>query len=648
LTAIRRVLSGTMFLAALSVLVVVPASGQQALEVSLESSDLATDGTTSLTIALTGPAAPSELSAEQITVSEGGVAVTDVVVDAVVVDEGQVSSTIMVLIDTSSSAAGEPIAAAREAAIELAEAVVPAGVQMGLISFSSAPELLLEPTDDLVALTSGIADLEVSGGTALYDAIAVGATTLQDVEGERILVVFTDGADSTSRIGLEEALQAIAVVGAPIWNVALVTPDQDLEVLEELATRSEGQLIEVQGASGLSAAFETVAQSLTNRFIVSYTGTELGRELDLEITVDVDGATATFSGVLLNPRVDADLGLGPPPVARVFDAGVFGTTAALSVALGVGFVALLLFLLVLMMPRGDKQAARTLRRELTMTARRSSTANPSTKLSASAIGQRALDMIDLAPKPKDYEGRIQVDLDRAGWQLRSSEFIAMRIGAAVGGLALAWALTGAWWFGVLIAVAGLFAPVLALSNAGQRRLKRFMDQLPDTLQLLAGTLRSGYAILQAIDTIVKETEAPMSTEFQRVLTEARLGLPLEDSLEAMAERVDSDDFRWVVVAMNIQRQVGGNLAELLETVSETLRGRAQTRRQIQVLSAEGKLSAIILVALPFLLLFYMLLTNPVYLAPLVTTLPGAVMSVGAVLLIGIGVVWMSRLIKIDV
>jgi tight adherence protein B len=283
-----------------------------------------------------------------------------------------------------------------------------------------------------------------------------------------------------------------------------------------------------------------------------------------------------------------------------------------------------------------------------MTERRSASVTPSTKLSASAIGQRALDMIDLAPKPKNYEERIQVDLDRAGWQLRSSEFIAMRIGAALGGLALAWALTGAWWFGLLAGVAGLFAPVLALSNAGQRRLKRFMDQLPDTLQLLAGTLRSGYAILQAIDTIVKETEAPMSTEFQRVLTEARLGLPLEDSLEAMAERVDSDDFRWVVVAMNIQRKVGGNLAELLETVSETLRGRAQTRRQIQVLSAEGKLSAIILVALPFLLLFYMLLTNPVYLAPLVTTLVGAIMSVGAVVLIGIGVFWMSRMIKIDV
>jgi tight adherence protein B len=137
-----------------------------------------------------------------------------------------------------------------------------------------------------------------------------------------------------------------------------------------------------------------------------------------------------------------------------------------------------------------------------------------------------------------------------------------------------------------------------------------MKQLPDTLQLLAGTLKAGYGVLQAIDTVVKEVEDPTSTEFQRALTEARLGLPLEDSLGDMAERIDSDDFRWVVVAMNIQRQVGGNLAELLETVAATLRGREQVRRQISALSAEGRLSAIILIALPFVILGFLLMTNP--------------------------------------
>jgi tight adherence protein B len=647
-TTHRRSLTVLVLTALGLLLVAAPGVGQSALEVSLESSELGTDGATSLTLALTGPSAPDRLSADQVTVTEGGVVIDEVAVEAVQAEEGTVSATIMVLIDTSSSAKGAPIAAAREAAIELAEAVLPAGVQMGLVRFSSAPELLLEPTDDLDALTSAITDLEVSGGTALYDALALGAYSLQSIAGERTLVLFTDGADSTSRIGLDDAIEAVNIVGVPIWNVALLTPDQDVEVLEQLAARTRGQLIEVQEVAGLSAAFETVAQALTNRFVVSYTGSELSDELDLTVTVSVDGAEAGFAAVLLNPRSDELAEVGTPPPARVFDAGPFGTLTVLYVALGAAFVALVLFFGVLFVPRGDKQAARTLRRGLTMTQRTGATPNASSRLSASSIGQRALAVIASAPKPKNYEQRLQVDLDRAGWQVRSSEFIAMRIGAAVGAFALVWALTGRLAFGLIAAVAGLFAPVLVLANAGQRRLARFIAQLPDTLQLLAGTLRSGYALLQAIDTIVKETEDPMSSEFQRVLTEARLGLPMEDSLQAMAERVDSDDFRWVVVAMNIQRQVGGNLAELLETVSETLRGREQTRRQIQVLSAEGKLSAIILVCLPFLLLGYMLIQNPAYLAPLITTSFGLVLSAGGVALMVIGVFWMSRMIKIDV
>lgn len=333
----------------------------------------------------------------------------------------------------------------------------------------------------------------------------------------------------------------------------------------------------------------------------------------------------------------------------MFDAGRFGTEQALYIALGVAFLALLLFLAVLFIPRGDRQVQRTLQRGLTLAGRGGTrAAQATTGLSASAIGQRALAAITAAPKPKGYEERLQVDIDRAGWQLRASEFIAMRIGGFIGGLLLAWALTGQWWFGLVAAVAGLYAPSLGLLNAKQRRQKAFAEQLPDTLQLLAGTLKAGYGVLQGIDTIVKETQAPMASEFQRVLTEARLGLPLEDSLDEMADRVGSDDFKWVVVAMNIQRQVGGNLADLLETVSETLRGREQTRRQIQVLSAEGKLSAYILVALPFLLLFYLLLTNPTYLAPLITNPIGLFMAGGAVLLMLAGIFWMSRMIKIDV
>lgn len=348
--------------------------------------------------------------------------------------------------------------------------------------------------------------------------------------------------------------------------------------------------------------------------------------------------------------MDVGAPIATAPRADLFDAGWLGGDGALFAVLAVAFLAIALILLLLFLPRGNPEASRTLRRGLTLTERRASdgTTAPSPGLSASAIGQRAVAAVSAAPKPKGYEERVQVELDQAGWQMRASEFIVLRILSAIAGFALLWALSGALGLGALGLVSGLYLPVLLKANSRSRRVARFAEQLPDALQLLAGTLKAGYGILQGIDTLVQETTPPMSQEFQRVLTEARLGLPLDDALNAMSERVGSEDFRWVVVAMNIQRTVGGNLAELLETVSETLRERDQVRRQVKVLSAEGKLSAIILVALPFVLLLYLFVVNPTYLTPLITNVIGWFMIGGAAILMVVGVIWMSRMIKIDV
>jgi tight adherence protein B len=154
--------------------------------------------------------------------------------------------------------------------------------------------------------------------------------------------------------------------------------------------------------------------------------------------------------------------------------------------------------------------------------------------------------------------------------------------------------------------------------------------------------------MQGLDTLVKETSPPTSTEFSRVLTEARLGMPIEDALNAMADRINNEDFRWVVLAINIQRQVGGNLAALLTTVSNTLREREMVRRQIKVLSAEGRLSAIILVALPFVLAGYISIVNPGYINQLFHETVGKIMVAGGLVLMTIGIFWMRKIIKIDV
>jgi tight adherence protein B len=154
--------------------------------------------------------------------------------------------------------------------------------------------------------------------------------------------------------------------------------------------------------------------------------------------------------------------------------------------------------------------------------------------------------------------------------------------------------------------------------------------------------------MQAIDTVAKEAQPPAATEFSRVLSEARLGMPIDEALNAMAERVGGEDFRWVVLAINIQRQVGGNLAALLTTVANTLREREMVRRQIKVLSAEGRLSAMILVALPFVLAGYISVVNPGYINQLFEETIGKFMIVLGLVLMGIGILWMRKIIKIDV
>jgi tight adherence protein B len=166
--------------------------------------------------------------------------------------------------------------------------------------------------------------------------------------------------------------------------------------------------------------------------------------------------------------------------------------------------------------------------------------------------------------------------------------------------------------------------------------------------VIAGGISAGYSLPQAIDTVVQEASAPMSIEFNRAIVESRLGVPVEDALEGIGERMDSTDFRWVVMAIRIQREVGGNLSEILTTVAETLRDRERIRRQVQVLSAEGRLSAMILGGLPPLFGAYLALVRPEYVEPLYSDGRGIFMSITALLLLGVGLLWLRKVVKVEV
>ena len=156
------------------------------------------------------------------------------------------------------------------------------------------------------------------------------------------------------------------------------------------------------------------------------------------------------------------------------------------------------------------------------------------------------------------------------------------------------------------------------------------------------------SLAQSLDSVVAEGNEPIAGEFKRVLIESRLGVPLEAALEGIATRIESKDFAWVVMAIRIQREVGGNLAELLTTVAATLRERDYLRRQVQSLSAEGRLSAYILVALPIGMIIYMMSFRRSYIMPLFTEPLGLILSFGALVLLSFGWFMMSRIVKVEV
>jgi tight adherence protein B len=249
---------------------------------------------------------------------------------------------------------------------------------------------------------------------------------------------------------------------------------------------------------------------------------------------------------------------------------------------------------------------------------------------------------------RGFSERLDVELEAAGVSVRSGEFVvASAVAALVFGV-LGAALLGNWLLAIAVAAIGGAFPMLLLRNALKRRADKLREQLPDVLTIMASSLRAGHSFLQSLDTVAKEITQPAAAEFQRVVAEIRLGRPAEDALEALAERVGSPDFKWAVLAVNIQREVGGNLAEILDTVADTLRERAMLRRQIKVLTAEGRLSAWVLGALPFAIAFYMYAVNPDYIGKLFESTYGIIMVIVALVLMAAGILWMRKIVDIDV
>jgi tight adherence protein B len=247
-----------------------------------------------------------------------------------------------------------------------------------------------------------------------------------------------------------------------------------------------------------------------------------------------------------------------------------------------------------------------------------------------------------------FSSSLEVRLEQAGFPLKGGEFVVVTVLAFFGGGVLAMLLTQPLPVVLVVGVLTGAVPYVMLRLALRRREAKLRAQLPDVLTVMASSLRAGHSFLQALDTVAKEINEPAATEFNRVVAEIRLGRPAEDALSSMGDRIGSEDFKWAVLAINIQREVGGNLAEILDTVADTIRERDKIRRDVDTLTTEGRLSAYVLIAMPFVIALYMTLVNPEYIALLFTTGIGIVLTIVASCLMVAGIAWMRKIVDIDV
>ncbi len=244
--------------------------------------------------------------------------------------------------------------------------------------------------------------------------------------------------------------------------------------------------------------------------------------------------------------------------------------------------------------------------------------------------------------------KLDLMMHRAGLPLLGYEMVAISIVSAVLGFVVGEILSGSFLVGLLIGAMVFIAEWMWVKIRIAKRLRSFLFQMADCLTLIANSLRAGFSFLQTVEIISKEMKPPVSTEFARVLRETNLGKPMEQALTEMDQRVGSPDFSLIVTAVLIQQQVGGNLADIIDVIRDTILERIRIRGEIHTLTAQGRTSGVILALLPVAMGCFMYITSPEYMRPLLTTRLGQMIIAGAVFLELIGFLIIRKIVDIKV
>jgi tight adherence protein B len=540
------------------------------------------------------------------------------------------AAAIAVAIDTSNSMAGEKIRDAKAAAARFVRGL-PAEDVLAVYGFGAKPYVGTAFPANPVTAATALNQLGTGGdpGTAIYGAVQMASGDLaKEHAAKRILIVLSDGASQNDTATLAEATAAAKATGATVYAVSIGGNATALSQLRQLTGPTGGQTVAAADTSSLDAAYQRISDNLGSTFTFTYSSlAQKGAKINLQVSAP-GMAPGTSAFAAPGKAGSGSSGGGPvvklptSPAGRAMIAGV----AALFVLLG-GLVVL-----------SSKPGVSATKRIAPYTEQKRKAAEV---MGFGPAKISVLHQLYIATEKIvgsfNYWKRMTYRLEQADLPLRTAEVMYIQMGASlflgvVGKVALG--LNG---FLVLVPLGlGVAIPALFVKFSARRRLNAFEGQLPETLITMAASLKAGHAFNAALASVVKEGAEPTSKELARVSQEIALGMPSEAALEAMAKRMDSTNFGFVVMAVNIQRTVGGSLAEILDMVADTVRQRQQFSRKVKALTAQGRMSAYVLVAMPFLMGLAIFALNPKYMSVLFTTSAGKVMIGMSLVMMAIG------------
>lgn len=552
---------------------------------------------------------------------------------------------IVLAIDTSGSMQeNNAFQRAKEAAKSFIEAKEPSD-QVAIVGFAGKVDTFIDFTDDEGALLDAVDELGIGAGTKLYDVIRDSVNLFEGTDLVPNIVVLTDGRDADSATTEDGAASLLGETNSLLYVLGVDNGNLALDPLQRLAEGTGGALLTSADPAELAGFYDDVQGRLRQQFrttFVSETEEEGASAVTFTIGATSDEVSFTPGSAQISPRQLEPVVVADNRGISALQSGVFLWLALLLVLVGVcGAVFALGMSLI-----GDRQ---TLDRVLQPYSDGFvAPEEDDDRLATSAILQRAVALTGQFADRRGMLVRVEDMLERANLPLRAAEGIFFYLVAVVLAAILGGVLGGAVAVGLIVLVLAALIPPVIVAYLANRRRAQFQEQLPDLLQLIASTLRSGYSLMQGVEAAAQEVIEPTKRELQRVVTEARLGMPLVDALHNVSLRMNSRDFEWAAMAIGIQREVGGNLAELLDTVADTMRERDRLRRDIKSLTAEGRISAIVLGLLPIALGLMIYTLNPDYIGSLFDRTLGLIMLGGAGFLMLVGFGWMYKIIDIEV